>query len=157
MCGELETTEFNKFICSDGSTAKFFRYSIVAGENVYDVYVFHSQVQPYSRRGLCLKLPQEMSRSMDYDRRQYLAVVQLMSYGEEAAGAEYIFHRFLRTGAGYDYIPIPAALVDEMDMRIWTVAISLLDKLMLLQYDGFIYPDVLTSEDPLGVCEALRI
>ena len=51
--------------------------------------------------------------------------------------------------SGYDVITIPAMLLKDMDLRHWTVAISMLDKSMLLQYDGFVYPSFLKLQDPV--------
>lgn len=157
MIADVETLDSMKFSNAHGNTVKYVKYKLEHREDAFDVYVFRAQVQPYGKTGLCLRLPPELSRSMDEDRRQYLTVVQMMTSGEECAGADYLFQKFLRAGGGYDFIPIPAALVNNMDLRIWTVAISMLDKSMLLQYDGYIFPDVVLCYDPLGVCDALNL
>lgn len=158
MC-ELKTkpvfSELNRFVYSGGITVPFHSYCLADENKKYDVYLFHAQVQSYGKNGLCLRLPYAVSRAMGEDRRNYLAIVQLMSFGEELNGAVHIFHRHLRVASGYDVITIPAVLHKEMDLRHWTVAISMLDESVLLQYDGFVYPRFLNLQDPLHVCEQI--
>lgn len=152
MCAadnSLQSVDVKRFKYSDGTVSSYVSYLL----NGFDVYVFHGQVQPYSKSSVCLRIPPELSRVMDAERRQYLCLVQLATYGDEAKGAEFVFQRFLRSVGGYDCIPIPAILQKHMDRRMWTVAVSLLDKSMLLQYDGYVVPGLVSKLDPLKVCE----
>ena len=152
---KLAFTELNRFVYSSGTTVPFHSYTIEDRDKSYDVYIFHAQVQSYGKNGLCFRVPVSVSRLMGTDSKNYLAMVQLMSFGFESAGAVHVFHRHFRIASGYDVIPVPASLIDEMDMRYWTVAVTLLDRRMLLQYDGFVYPKFLQLVDPLRVCEQI--
>ncbi len=53
-----------------------------------------------------------------------------------------MFHKFMRSDGGNDCIPIPSSIVNEIEDVAWTVVISPLDKYMLKQYDGFVYPSI---------------
>lgn len=116
------------------------------GDELYPVYVFHAELKLYGTRGLCFKLPAELSSVLDTDRRNHLWFVELFHANEEHTGVKYMFHKFMRTMAGYDCVPIPLPMVDNIEDVQWTVVISPLSKYMLKQYDGFVYPDIVLDK-----------
>lgn len=142
----LESVKFNSFVYSDGSVSRFHVSTIKSGGHEYPVYSFHSKLRMYGTKGYCVTLPKELSVLLDDDRKSHLWFVELFYTNEEHFGPKHVFHKFIRTVSGYDCVPIPPMLVDDIEDVPWTVVISPLDKYMLNQYDGFVYSSVVLDK-----------
>lgn len=123
----------------------------------YKIHIFRACLRPYGKEGLCVKLPSELSSVLDSDRRDHLWFVEMFYADEEHAGPVHMFHKFLRTVGGYDCFPIPSVLVGEIDDVVWTVVMSPLNKYMLKQYDGFVYPRVVVNQTMFDFSKILDI